>query len=106
LQQAIIPPQHPVPNMSEERFKKIMNEDYLLRKEDIIWALDYIKQKVADEDPVLLSLHQPRLLRNFLHFAEVAMMLLHKRHSGEQEQDRFKLLLKEASYGLCDRSEA
>lgn len=79
---------------------KLMDPNHVLCKNDILWVLDYIKQKVAEEDPVLLSLHQPRLLQNFHYFAEVAMIMLHKRYQLGHEQEQIKSLLREACYGL------
>ncbi|MFC5987351.1 hypothetical protein [Marinicrinis lubricantis] len=62
--------------------------------------MDYVKKRVADEDPKLLALSQPRLLKNFHYFAEIAMMLIHQRSVFDQELDRIKLWLQEALYGL------
>lgn len=90
------------PDISEEKFRKMMDENYMLRKEDIVWILNFIKQKAADKDPALLGLHQPRLLKNFHHYAEVAMLLLQSRTSSVQEYDHIRKLLKEACYGLFD----
>jgi len=77
-----------------------MDPGHVLCKNDILWVLDYIKQKVAEEDPALLSLHQPRLLQNFQYFAEVAMLMLHKGYPYGHEQEQIKSLLREACYGL------
>jgi hypothetical protein len=79
---------------------KLMDPSHVLCKSDILWVLDYIKQKVAEEDPALQSLHQPRLLQNFHFFAEVAMLMLHKQYQHGHEQDQIKSLLREACYGL------
>ncbi|MEX2414906.1 MAG: hypothetical protein WD424_02085 [Paenibacillaceae bacterium] len=81
---------------------KLMDPSHVLCKRDILWVLDYIKQKVAEEDPGLLSLHQPRLLQNFHYFAEVAMLMLHKRYQHGHEQEQIKSLLREACYGLMN----
>ncbi len=79
---------------------KLLNPSHTLCKNDILWVLDYMKQKVAEEDPALLSLPQPRLLLNFHYFAEVAMIMIHKRYQLGSEQDQIKSLLREACYGL------
>lgn len=86
----------------EIKFNKLMDDSTMLRREDIIWILNYIKQKAADEDPALLSLHQPRLLRNFRCYAEAATLLLSSRNAGIQESGHIHKLLKEASYGLIE----
>lgn len=83
-----------------KRLEQIVNPDHVLCKEDIVWVLEFIKKKVADEDPMLLNLPQPRLLKNFYFFAEVAMILIHKKYNGEQEVDQLKKWIEEATYGL------
>lgn len=87
-------------NPTCSRLEQILNPDYPLCKDDVLWILEFIKKKVADEDPRLLELSQPRLLKNFHFFAEVAMMLIHKRHRCEQELDQLKQWIDEATYGL------
>jgi hypothetical protein len=62
--------------------------------------LEFIKKKVADEDPALLDLSQPRLMQNFHFFAEAAMSLIHRRHYCAQEADRLRDWLRQAAYGL------
>jgi hypothetical protein len=76
--------------------------DYPLCKEDVVWILDLIKKKVAEEDPELLDLSQPRLLRSFHFFAETAMMLIHRRHFFDQEADRLRTWLQEAAAGIIE----
>lgn len=88
------------PNISEAKFRTLMDDAYMLRKEDIIWILNYIKQKAADKDQGLLDLQQPRLLQNFHYYAEVSMLLLQSRTSNIQEYDHIRNLLKEACFGL------
>jgi hypothetical protein len=58
---------------------------------------------VAEKDPGLLYLSQPRLLNNFHCFAEVALMLIHKRPAHEQEVSRLREWLAEAAYGIGER---
>ncbi|WP_442950696.1 hypothetical protein [Paenibacillus sp. 32O-W] len=78
------------------RLDRLLAPDYPLCRDDVVWVLDYIKKKVAGEDPALLDLPQPRLLRNYRLFAEAAMLLIHRRPGNEQEIDRLRLLLAEA----------
>lgn len=92
----------PEPNPASDKFNRLLREEHPLCREDIVWILDYIKQKAAENDPILLGLHQPRLLRNFHFFAELALMLLLGRHTPEQEQHTLKSMLKEAGYGLYE----
>lgn len=88
------------PNVADIKFQQLMKDSYTLRKEDIIWVLNYLKQKAAEEDPALLGLPQPRLLKNFHHYAEVALMLIQIRHASGQEQSHIRSLLREACHGL------
>lgn len=82
------------------RISRILNPDHPLCREDVVWMLEYIKKKVADEDPALMDLSQPRLLQNFHFFAEAAMSLIHRRHYYDQEADRLRDWLRQAAYGL------
>lgn len=93
-----------LPNPNKERIEQILHPNHTLKREDVIWVLDYIKKKVADMDPVLMNLPQPRLIANFRYFAEVAMILLHRNVFYDQEYDRLKNYLKEALHGLCERA--
>ncbi len=85
-------------NPKYNKFKQILSPSHTLLREDIIWVLDYIKEKVAEGDPLLLGLPEPRLLKNFHYFAEVALVLIHKRQIIEPDQ--LKQWLTEATYGL------
>ena len=78
--------------------RHMLENDHPLCREDIVWTLGYIKKRVAEEDPLLLDLPQPRLLQNFRYFAEVAMLLIHR--TNKLEHDNLKRLLGEAAFGL------
>ncbi|WP_201305468.1 hypothetical protein [Paenibacillus puerhi] len=82
------------------KLDQIMDPTRPLCKEEVVWMLEYIKKKVAEEDPNLMDLSQPRLLQNFRYFAEIALMLIQRRNGFDQEADRLKSWLKEATYGL------
>jgi len=77
-----------------------MDPSHSLCKDDVVWILEYIKKKVAEEDPALLDLSQPRLLQNFRYFAEVSLMLIQRRNGFDQEADRLRSWICEASFGL------
>ncbi len=47
-----------------------------------------------------MDLSQPRLLQNFRYFAEIALMLIQRRNGFDQEADRLKRWVQEASHGL------
>jgi hypothetical protein len=82
------------------KLEKLLDPHYPLCKDDVIWLLEYIKKKVAEEDPELLDLPQPRLLQNFRYFAEIAMLLIHRHPVYDQDTDRLKKWAAEAAYGL------
>lgn len=88
------------PSPRNDRLEQILSSDHALCKEDVIWVLEVVKKKVADGDPRLLDLDQPRLLRNFQHYAEAASMLMNRRPCYGQEADRLRICLREAAYGL------
>lgn len=88
---------------TQQKLHHIINSDTPLCREDVVWILEYIKKKVAEEDPHLLDLSQPRLLQNFRFFAEVALMLIQRRNGFDQEPDRLKKWVAEASYGLFEQ---
>nr|WP_317890805.1 hypothetical protein [Paenibacillus arenilitoris] len=92
--------QLPALDPTERRINRILDPNHPLCREDVVWALEFIKKKVADEDPVLMDLSQPRLMQNFRFFAEAAMSLIHRRHYGDQEADRLRDWLRQAAYGL------
>lgn len=85
---------------AERRFLQLMDPAHELRRDEIVWILSYVKQKAADEDPALLGLHQPRLLKNFAHYAEIALLLIQARRANGQEYGHIRQLLAEASHGL------
>ncbi|RKN86693.1 hypothetical protein [Paenibacillus ginsengarvi] len=92
------------PNPPETRLERILHPTHTLCKDDVVWVLEYVKKKVAEQDPRLLDLPQPRLLKNFQHFAEAATMLLQRRPSCVSEADRLRHSLREAAFGLLSDS--
>lgn len=88
------------PNPHRDRLQQILHPNHTLKRDDVLWVLDYIKKKVADKDPIFMTLPQPRLIENFHYFAEVAMIMLHRNVFYDQEYDRLKNYLREALYGL------
>lgn len=86
--------------LTNDRIDRMLSPDHPLCREDVVWMLEYIKKKVADGDPRLRDLSQPRLLKNFHYFAEASMLLIRRKHYSEQEATRLRTCLIEASYGL------
>ncbi|MCU6709000.1 hypothetical protein M6D81_09735 [Paenibacillus sp. J5C_2022] len=93
-------PHSPVAHSTDVRVRRILDPAHPLCRDDVIWMLGYIKKKVADGDPLLSDLSQPRLMHNFLSFAEAAMALLQRKHYCDQEADRIRHWLREAAFGL------
>jgi hypothetical protein len=91
-------------NRTKGKLEQILHPSYTLCKEDVVWILEFIKKKVAEEDPLMQGLTQPRLLKNFRYFAEVSLMLIHRRNGFDQEADRLKMWLREAAYGLQEEA--
>lgn len=89
-----------VPHPTQRRIDRILDPGHPLCRDDVIWMLEFIKKKVADEDPALMDLSQPRLLQNFHYFAETAMALIQRKYYFDQEADRLREWLKQAAYGL------
>ena len=94
----------PFAKSAEDKWVMLMHPSYALRKDDVIWMLDFVKKKVAEDSPELLGLPQPRLLTNFRCFAEIAMMLINRHSVLDQDQVRLKELLREASFGLLPKN--
>ncbi len=88
------------PQSTNVRLTRILNPDYPLCRDDVVWVLEYMKKKVADEAPELLSLPQPQLLKKFQCFAEASMILIKQRRGLGQEPDRLRSCLQEVLYGL------
>jgi hypothetical protein len=86
--------------IEKRKIEQIIDSSHMLCRDDMIWILEYIKKKVAEKNPQLLELSQPRLLQNFHHFAEISLMLIHRRGGFDQETDQLKTSIKEAIYGL------
>lgn len=97
---ALSKPKVPAPLVTDQKLQQILDSSKPLCKDDIVWMLEFIKKKVAEEDPNLTDLSQPRLLQNFRYFAEIALMLIQRRNGFDQDADRLKTWLAEASHGL------
>lgn len=92
--------QSSIPNAAQRKLEQILNPAHPLCRDDVVWILEFIKKKVAEEDPGLKDLSQPRLMQNFRYFAEISLMLIHRRGGFEYEADRLKDWIHEASFGL------
>lgn len=90
----------PLPRPSGHKLDQILDPQHPLCKDDVVWLLEYIKKKVAEEDPDLLDLSQPRLLKNFRYFAELSMLMINRRPFFDQDADRLRKWISEATHGL------
>ncbi|QJC52421.1 hypothetical protein HGI30_13175 [Paenibacillus albicereus] len=88
------------PGAAERKMSRIVGSGEMLSREDVIWALDYIRKKVADGAPALQGLPQPRWLTCFGGFAEASMSLLRSPRIGPLEADRLRRNLREALEAL------
>jgi hypothetical protein len=104
MQPAPIQPQPSPFEIAQRKMEHILDPAHTLCKDDVVWMLEFIKKKVAEEDPQLLELSQPRLMQNFRYFAEISLMLIQRRNGFDQEADRLKSWVAEASFGLQPKS--
>src|SRR5690606_28180334 len=85
-----------VPEPYQQKINRLLDPAYPLRKEEVIWTLEYIKKKAAELDLHMSDVSRSRLLHSYCCFAEAAMMLIHHRHPQEHEADRLKFWIREA----------
>lgn len=82
------------------RITRIFEPGYVICRNDVLLVLHYVQQKVALEDPLITDLPKPRLIANFQHFSEAAILLLGEHTASHSTQERLKNCLHEALYGL------
>jgi hypothetical protein len=73
--------------------RRLLDPSYPLCREDVLWALGFIKKKVADGAPEWSGLDRPQLLAHFACFADMAMLLLHRRSPSGSETACFRTML-------------
>lgn len=86
-----------------EPLRRLLDPTTNLCREDVIWALEFLKRKMAEGAPEWSGLERPQLLANITCFAEMAMLLVHKRAPGVPETACFREMLGQltssSSYG-------
>ncbi|GIP25240.1 hypothetical protein J23TS9_03700 [Paenibacillus sp. J23TS9] len=82
------------------RIKQITDPRHILCREDMLWVLHYVQQKVAQGEPALLELSKPRILQNFQYFGDAALLLLSRITSGQAQDEQIRACLQEAMHGL------
>lgn len=84
-----------MPPQAQDHLRRLMDPSYPPCREDVLWALGFIKQKVADGAPEWSGLDRPQLLAYFACFAEMALMLLHRQVPYGPETACFRTMLSE-----------
>jgi hypothetical protein len=83
------------PKPIEQPLRRLLDPSYPLCREDVLWALGFIKKKVADGAPEWSGLDRPQLLAHFACFADMALLLLHRRSPSNHETACFRTMLRE-----------
>ena len=86
-----------------ERLDKIFDPRHPLRKDDVIWVLDFVKSQIAAPSARVAKLNKERLLENFRCFAEVAMLMVQHQRLTHPQGEQLKHWLYEACHGLYPR---
>ncbi|MFC5703496.1 hypothetical protein ACFPVX_19580 [Cohnella faecalis] len=76
-----------------EPLRRLLDPEYPLCRDDVLWALDHVKRKVAEGAPEWSGLDRPQLLAHFVCFADIALMMLHRRTLEGPESASFRKLL-------------
>jgi hypothetical protein len=87
----------------QEKLDSYLEKDALTRSE-VIWVLDYIKDQIHQDDPMIWGLSKNRLIANFYYYGKISSLLLHQWEKNDQEMDRLTQWLREAAYGLDSKS--
>lgn len=92
-------------NEIQRHINNMLDADHPLCRSDVIWLLQYIKKRVADEDPALLDLPQLRLIRSFHAYAEAALCLIQRGNNNSLDANQMReWLYKTSSVLLNDES--
>ncbi|MBB6636410.1 hypothetical protein [Cohnella thailandensis] len=75
--------------------RRLLDPSYPLCREDLVWALDYIKRKVAEGAPEWSGLDRPRLLALFAAYAGVATHLLNRQSLCSEDAEHLRALLRD-----------
>lgn len=84
-----------VPVQADEPLRRLLDPAYPLCRDDVKSALGYMKKKVADGAPEWTGLDRPQLLARFVCFADMALLLLHRRNPSDKETACFRQMLGE-----------
>jgi len=84
-------------NEVQRHISNLLDADHPLCRNDVIWLLQYIKKRVADEDPALLDIPQLRLIQAFHAYAEAALCLIQRGNNNSLDANQMRKWLAEAS---------
>ncbi|MEF2247916.1 MULTISPECIES: hypothetical protein [unclassified Paenibacillus] len=89
-------------NETKRHINSLLDADHPLCRNDVIWLLQCIKKRVADEDPALLDLPQLRLIQSFHAYAEAALCLIQRGNNNSLDANQMREWLSEASSVLLN----
>lgn len=79
--------------------QRLLDTSQPFLREDVIWALDYIRRKAADKAFLSTGPDQPPCCEYFACFAEMSLLLLNRQMPGPAEKARFRALLADLHEG-------
>ncbi|EPY08758.1 methyltransferase [Paenibacillus sp. E194] len=105
MPQLPVPEPHPskstIQRSTSVRLARIMDSNHPLCREDIVWALNVIKQQLTDHPDKWAMLEPNQLVRRFHSYAEISSLLVYSSSYG-QESDRIRKYLAELVSGLYE----
>ena|GEM_PF-718291 len=75
--------------------RRLLDATQPFQRDDVIWALDYVRHKAADKALFSSAAGPPPCCEYFACFAEMALILLNRQMPGPAEQARFRAMLAE-----------
>ena len=75
--------------------RRLLDATQPFLRDDVIWALDYVRRKAADKAPLSSAAGPLPCCEYFACFAEMALILLNRQMPGPEEQARFRAMLAE-----------
>lgn len=78
------------------RLDRIMDPNHPLCREDVIWLLNTIKNKLI-ENHAGSALPYETLLYSYRYYTEVSMLMLQRNSTSALESERLRLYMKEAA---------
>jgi hypothetical protein len=79
--------------------RRLLDPTQPFLREDVLWALDYVRRKAAEKARQPASPDQMPCCEYFACFAEMALLLLNRQMPGPPEQARFRAMLADLHAG-------